>query len=54
MKIFLIYNPILIEINRNYKIRLSFQTQKRINIGDELEMEKITLEFNNKENGIPP
>ena len=32
--------------NRNYKIRLSPLTQKKINRGDELAMKKITREFN--------
>ena len=38
--------------NKNYKIRLSPLTQKKINRGDELAMKKITREFNKKENGV--
>ena len=38
--------------NRNYKIRLSPQTQKKINRGDELAMKKVTREFHKKENGV--
>jgi len=38
--------------NRNYKIRLSKQTQKKINRGDECALQKITREFPKKENGV--
>ena len=38
--------------NQNYKIRLSKETQKQINRGDELAMKKITRQFHKKENGI--
>lgn len=38
--------------NRNYKIRLSKETQKQINRGDELAMKKITRQFHKKENGL--
>ena len=38
--------------NRNYKIRLSRQTQKKINRGDESAMKNITREFHKKENGV--
>ena len=37
--------------NRNYKIRLSKETQKKINRGNESAMGKITRQFHKKENG---
>ena len=38
--------------NKNYKIRLCRETQKKINRGDESAMGKITRQFHKKENGI--
>ena len=38
--------------NRNYKIRLSKETQKKINRGNESSIGKITRQFHKKENGI--